>query len=287
MARRRVVLVGDHRQLPQLLDPEVIARVIEARDGEEQRDASAEILERSLFERLFTALDRPGVVTRTVTLDRQYRMHPVIGSLINEFFYEPHGEPISNGVTADDRDPTWTGSPHPLQWIDVPGSAGHSERVPSGSWVRECEARRAADLLIDLLERDPIRTVGVISFYRGQVAAIWRVLVERDMAGETDDGWFEVRSSWLDAFGEAGTPRFLIGTVDSFQGREFDAVILSTVRSGGGFGFLQVENRLCVAMSRARHALIPVGDQQHFRTEDARQRVPALHAVASRAEVRP
>merc|ERR1712127_382265 len=53
-----------------------------------------------------------------------------------------------------------------------------------------------------------------------------------------------------------------VGTVDSFQGRENEAVIFSAVRSNSfsELGFLRDPRRLCVALTRARKALIILGD---------------------------
>jgi superfamily I DNA and/or RNA helicase len=70
------------------------------------------------------------------------------------------------------------------------------------------------------------------------------------------------------------TERVQIGTVDSFQGKEFDVVILSLTRSNNHkagtdeaslrhkYGFLTLINRLCVAMSRQRRLLIIAGDEK-------------------------
>lgn len=53
-----------------------------------------------------------------------------------------------------------------------------------------------------------------------------------------------------------------VTTVDSFQGLEADIVVLSLVRSNehGNIGFLSEENRICVAMSRARYGLYVIGN---------------------------
>ena len=78
-----------------------------------------------------------------------------------------------------------------------------------------------------------------------------------------------------------------VGTVDAFQGKEFDIVFLSVTRSNTipaetdddyrrKFGHLVVANRLCVAMSRQRQLLVAVGDQAMFRTDAARAAVPGL-----------
>jgi len=53
-----------------------------------------------------------------------------------------------------------------------------------------------------------------------------------------------------------------VGTVDSFQGQETEFVIFSAVRSNrfSELGFLRDPRRLCVALTRARQALILLGD---------------------------
>ncbi len=69
-----------------------------------------------------------------------------------------------------------------------------------------------------------------------------------------------------------------IGTVDSFQGKEFDVVFLSSVRTHytEGFGFLKDSLRLCVALSRQKRALIVVGDREKFETPEAKDKVSGL-----------
>lgn len=53
-----------------------------------------------------------------------------------------------------------------------------------------------------------------------------------------------------------------ISTIDSFQGQEQDAIILSLVRSndGGEIGFLKDYRRMNVAITRAREQLFVIGD---------------------------
>ena len=86
-------------------------------------------------------------------------------------------------------------------------------------------------------------SVGVISGYSAQVD---QLIARIDPAD---------RSRW-------GNLQIEIATVDSFQGRECDAVIYSTVRSNSErrIGFLKDQRRINVALSRARDQLIIVGD---------------------------
>ena len=78
-----------------------------------------------------------------------------------------------------------------------------------------------------------------------------------------------------------------IGTVDSFQGKEFDVVILSTVRSNEieriddnnlkVFGFLTLFNRLNVAFSRAKKMIVVAGDGEMFADEYAKRHTEGLY----------
>ena len=69
---------------------------------------------------------------------------------------------------------------------------------------------------------------------------------------------------------------YKVGTVDAFQGMEFDVVFLSVVRSEGSIDFL-TPNRLCVSMSRQKKVLIAVGCKDFFTSKEARsQKIPAL-----------
>ena len=76
---KRIILVGDHRQLPHIIDEEVAKRMEE---GEDVTDES-EWLKKSMFQYLFSerlkALEDADDITRRVTLDKQFRMHPELG----------------------------------------------------------------------------------------------------------------------------------------------------------------------------------------------------------------
>jgi hypothetical protein len=294
LGQRRVIFVGDHRQLPQMLEP-AVRRAMTTKLPD---DALSDVLEQSFFERLFTSLsERASDVPRTVTLDQQFRMNPLLGTFISEHFYRPHGEQVLNGFGTEKR--TLEGLPFssPAVWIDVPRGAGLEFRGAGRhgpSWRRQPEAEVAVTLLCDLVDRDDARTIGVITFYTGQELAIWEELDRRGLAIR-EDGGYRLSPTWGRAHSEAMLPRIRIGTVDSFQGREFDVAILSLVRCNDPgarlttqrrFGFLTHTNRLCVAMSRQRDALIVIGDHHLFGTDTAKTAVPALHAFTELAEVR-
>jgi hypothetical protein len=271
-ATRRIVLVGDHRQLPHMLEPDV-ERELEQPVHDEIRDN----LRKSLFWRLFELLkarEAEDGVRRVVTLNTQYRMHPVLGSFVSRVFYEPYREAC---IEAGREEPEFT---HCLPgyagkvaaWIDVPLSRG--AELARRSKSRPVEARRLAAELARLMDAAPELTFGVISFYAAQVDVIWRALREVGVAEEQEDGSFQIAARHLTAAGE----RLRVGTVDAFQGMEFDVVLLSLTRSNGlaasdeigrrrKFGHLLLENRLNVAMSRQKRLLVVVGDRAMVQTD--------------------
>lgn len=296
-AERRIVLVGDHRQLPHLLEPDV-ERQIEQSAQRETRSA----LRQSLFEKLFTDLrerEKRDGIKRTVTLNQQYRMHPLLGRFVSEQFYEPYGEGfdsardeaefahavcLKNGFSVAGKVAVWIEVPHDR------GSegGGRSKRRP-------VEARRVAQEAHAVVSRHPDLAVGVITFYAAQRDEILTSMRDVDLTEADDENRFRVRDQWRRT--TDGRERLRVGTVDAFQGKEFDVVFLSVTRSNRvrmkdedevsrqrRYGFLLLENRLCVAMSRQHRLLVVVGDSAMAKGREAKASVPGLYAFRELCE---
>ena len=288
-ARRRIVLVGDQRQLPHVLEPEV-ERELDGNVAEETQAA----LRESLFERLFEDLmerERRGEPARVVTLDKQFRMHPALGGFVSRTFYESHGTALDS--PRPDSDFPVSLRPFPgavAAWVDLPYARGGERQGLSKS--RPVEAEWIGEHLVDLMEQEPSLSFGVISFYSAQVKAIEVALERRGVMLPGDDDRLEIAPRWRETTDEDGrrVARLRVGTVDAFQGREFDVVLLSLARSSRStgsthpaaqrrrFGHLMLENRLCVAMSRQRRMLIVVGDREQAISAEGAAAVPALAA---------
>lgn len=290
MARRRVVLVGDHRQLPHMLEPDVerdVAAAVSRGDLAEEAETALKV---SLFGRLWELLKeleaRDGI-PRTVRLDTQFRMHPVLGDFVSRMFYERRQEEplLSGGAAQQFEHPlaeyTKNGKPCVAGWLDVPGGAGRSER-PGRSKSRPIEAKRIAREVRSLIEQDPHLTFGVIAFYSAQVDAIGKALIHEGLAEPTDTGGWRIADRWKRTENRRGerVERLRLGSVDAFQGKEFDVVFLSVTRSNDlpestdeerrrKYGHLVLENRLCVAMSRQQRLLVVAGDRAFATRTDA------------------
>ncbi|MCS6915429.1 MAG: AAA domain-containing protein [Myxococcales bacterium] len=293
LAERRIVLVGDHRQLPHILEPDV-EREIEQSVQKETREQ----LRCSLFYKLFTELrerEKKDGIQRTVTLDVQYRMHPELGRFVSEQFYEPYGEGFASGRPAEDfahqvrlaNGTSLTGKV--AAWIDVPRERGLEKGRRSKS--RPAEARRIAKEAKAIVEQCADLSVGVITFYAAQRDAILTEMAELGLVENGNQGEARICARICDRWQRTrdGRERLRVGTVDAFQGMEFDVVLLSLTRCNDvvvrdevtrrrRYGFLLLENRLCVAMSRQQRLLVVVGDAGMVTGPDAESSIPSLVA---------
>ena len=289
-ARRRVILVGDHRQLPHIIDRQLqteIERAV-AHDKSVAEETKA-FVEQSLFEHLFKELGPESATDprRVVTLNKQFRMHPVLGDFVSKEFYEVHGEPsVEAGLPAAafaHELPNYEG--RVAAWFDVLPERGGEQQGHSKS--RRSEAEVLAQELKRLLDAPAAKdlTFGCITFYSAQVNRIKDELKQHGVV----DGNGEVASDYRDLClpDEQVVERLRIGTVDAFQGKEFDVVLLSVVRSNTHrdhnesarrrrYGHLMSPNRLCVSMSRQKRLLIVFGDPTLLEAPNAESAIGPL-----------
>jgi superfamily I DNA and/or RNA helicase len=218
----RVVLAGDHCQLP----PTVVSP-----------EAAAEGFGISLFERMMA--DQGRAIARQLTV--QYRMHQAIMDFPSREFYGAtlQADPVvRKHLLADLPGVAVTPSMQsPLEFIDTAGASFDEEIEPDGeSRLNRQEAALVCRKIQGLLDSGvAARDIAVIAPYAAQV----RLLRE-----------------------QLPVPGLEIDSVDGFQGREKEAVVISLVRSNprGEIGFLQDVRRMNVAMTRARRKLIIVAD---------------------------
>lgn len=291
LATRRILLVGDHRQLPHMLEPDV-----ERELSENANELTKKALKVSLFQRLFDDLNARELkdgFPRVVTLDQQFRMHPLLGDFVSRVFYEPNEafESPRKAIEFEHKIGGYlkSGLPVCAAWKDLPFR--EKGEVKGKSKSRPTEAKWIAKEVRRLLEEDGSEVnIGVISFYRAQVDAINEALVTEGIAEKDQDtGIINILTRWRTLERADGSREELlrIGTVDAFQGKEFDVVFLSVTRSNilsgstdeemrRKYGHLMLPNRLCVAMSRQRRLLVAVGDKEMFATAEAITAVPGL-----------
>lgn len=239
---RQLILVGDHKQLPHMLDPEVVKQF-----EKDEKMNELGVLKKSMFERLYDMFDiKDQTVKRTAKLTKQYRMNPVIGDFASTEFYD--GVLDSSEVAVDEKQANldlYNNSP--VAWIDLNKNIYGMEDGRKSKF-RNSEAKRIINEIKIVLKKDPLKTIGVITFYKKQSEVINR-MAELELS-------------------ETQRQRLEIGTVDAFQGKEFDVVFLSCVRANTfeiddmrhRVGHVNDNSRLCVSFTRAKQQMVVVGD---------------------------
>ncbi|KAF7799610.1 hypothetical protein EIP86_010848 [Pleurotus ostreatoroseus] len=221
---KQVVLVGDHQQLGP-----VIMNKKAARAG----------LTQSLFERLVILGNRP------IRLQVQYRMHPCLSEFPSNMFYEGT---LQNGVTAPERlrknvDFPWPVPDTPMFFYQ---NLGQEEISSSGtSFLNRTEASNVEKIVTKFFKSGVVPSqIGVVTPYEGQRSYIVSYMqfngtLKKDLYKDIE-----------------------VASVDAFQGREKDYIILSCVRSNEhqGIGFLNDPRRLNVALTRAKYGVVILGN---------------------------
>ena len=231
MGAKQVVFVGDHCQL----GPVVMCKAA-AKAG----------LTQSMFERLVL------IGTRPIRLQVQYRMHPALSEFPSNMFYEGS---LQNGVTEADRQllttPGYTGKedfpwPVPSKPMFFYSITGMEEISASGtSYLNRTEASYVEKVVTHLLRMGVTPAqIGVITPYDGQKKYVSEYMRR---SGALASALYEAIE---------------VASVDAFQGREKDYILVSCVRSSEtqGIGFLSDPRRLNVALTRARLGIIVLGN---------------------------
>jgi len=266
---QQVVMVGDPNQLPA-----TVTSLAAKRSG----------LDVPMFQRLWM-----NCRLEVMLLDTQYRMHPGICDFPSKKFYngrlktgiDKRARPLVEGIQ-------WLSPLFPVLFVDSADDGERQDkRRESKSYYNPDEAQTVVDMLMRVLQeaaaekrgnseytaandddhhtsngvssssssssstRGPL-SVAVLSPYNGQVLEINRLLA-RDCP-ELLQGKYDVS----------------VETIDSFQGREADLIILTTVRSNdkGTLGFVKDARRMNVAITRAKRGLVVVGNAKTLQYDE-------------------
>ena len=272
---RKIVLVGDHRQLPPLFNEhektyQEVAEQQEEMDDVivpltmEDFDKYKDMVTASLFERYFENADNKI----KETLIYQYRMHTDIMDIINIFYDEYLKDGNEDNYTYDTKAhylsiPSTSGTEMIIPerhayWFDSSELAGekiYEQRRPGSS---SAENLVEAEMILELLKKMELQyanrterktpvSIGVISFYYDQVALIRQML--RNESFHSID--------------------VEVNTVDRFQGKEKEIILVSLVRNVKNFhhnvnSHIAAFQRINVAFSRAQNMLVIVGAKDMY-----------------------
>ena len=226
----RVVLAGDHFQLP----PTV-----------KSHEAARQGLSTTLFEKCIERHRERAHPPVDSLLQTQYRMHEQIMRFSGRYFYQ-------DALIAHEsvRATTLADQP-PITWLDTAGCGfAEQKEVETLSTYNAEEAEMLKKHLLEMIDSvgtdyllEQHVSLGVIAPYKAQTRVLTELLLEEELLKPLHD-------------------QLTIDTVDAFQGRERDVIYISLVRSNnrGEIGFLSDIRRTNVAMTRARRRLVIVGD---------------------------
>ncbi|KAK7712999.1 hypothetical protein SLS57_007560 [Botryosphaeria dothidea] len=223
-----LILVGDHQQL-------------RPHCHVSDHENHPFYLNMSLFERLV----RNDI--EYDTLRRQRRMIPEIRRLLKPIY----GDLIKDHPSVKDLEAR----------PPVPGMGDVSSFFFTHEWPESVDAQMSscnnleADMIVKFyvylfMNRVKFSDITVLTFYNGQRKLILSKLRSHpDLQGTARD--------------------FRVVTVDSYQGEENEIILLSLVRNNleGRIGFLNNENRICVALSRAKRGFYMFGNGQILASE--------------------
>lgn len=294
---RKIVLVGDHKQLAPVIDDEISSNL--------NKDFTKKEVATSFFERLFNKLEQSdkkdnyglkehnsffddllnilkGEEEKTYVphlehfkhrLIYNYRAQDEICQLYNQPFY--NGELKTSQAIHDKRKHNLSIFDSSVVWFDTSKRSDREDEQRGTGKINRCNAsiiRNILNSLKDEMQRKNIKlSIGIITPYKAQAN-----LLNEDLRGikkNFKDYYQYKEDSNQDKDLRNG---FDIGTVDSFQGSDRDIIIYDCVRSskaknssedrekrkGSRINFIADEKRLNVSLSRAKKLLIIVGDRE-------------------------
>ncbi|QGS51601.1 AAA domain-containing protein [Spiroplasma tabanidicola] len=259
---KSLILVGDYRQLPPILKlkPSDVDLVNEITKKNYNYQELYELLDQSAFKSLISAKNK----SITTMLKTQYRSHRQIMEVVNKFYdNELRVEPQVSEQKMHDLsvlskyDNEIINSKNSVYWIDSTYNLSEEVSFEEGeeystSLYNSLEIDLTCELVKNIdksLEQKKLKikpSLAIISFYALHVTKLKKVLNK-----------IKIKNINL-----------IINTVDDFQGKEADYVIVNMVRnpkrlsSKSGREFLKKYERINVAFSRARELLIIVGAQR-------------------------
>ena len=311
---KKVVIIGDHKQLPPMIDEKEFGEALEAVGAKKLiEDWTKDDYKVSQFEKLFKNAPKNFVAS----LDTQFRMHEQIMNRISEFYSDQ--EELENGLICgikgemnipdfNVKPSRWHGlssvpfiePKHHAIWVNVETP----EDKVGTSYENEGEIKAIQTILRALtkaegfeqyqkhFKKDEDKEIGIITYYMRQMLGIRNHMYPQFSKNE----W---RNFEQHKFENEFQIPLRINTVDRFQGMERNIIIVSTVRSNKQYkeergkkipidnnkypfalGFARELQRINVGFSRAKRLLIVVGNEKHFSHKpEYQQAIQKMHRI--------
>lgn len=231
---RRIILVGDHKQISPLIEKEILDEM------EQENNLVNEELKKYLKSSLFGIMFKGASDNLKTILNTQYRMNADISRFVSSRFYNSQlkdGSNVINKIHGVDE------LSHGIYWVGTT-SDDESKEIQYGSSYYNQEEINLTITLLKWLD-NKLKTkkeIGIISPYKVQKNKLEEQLIEYKFSNIDIE----------------------INTIDAFQGREKQIIIMNCVRNNldGKFGHTSGDARMNVAISRAQELLFIIGNEK-------------------------
>ncbi|MDE6035246.1 MAG: AAA family ATPase [Ruminococcus sp.] len=230
---KKLILIGDHKQLPPVVNPEFYTDGSVETDDVLEEDEHLDFFNKSFFERLW--LECPE--SNKCMLNTQFRMPPIIAGLVNLFY---DGQ-LRNGSVCSLKTPIAFDS-H-LVMLDMKNEPDYYEEQKPDSGPYNIKEQ---EVVINLIHK--LRTV---------YTADKRIVVITPYKKQKKELIYKMKDSDI--------RNFSVNTIDAFQGDEEDIVIYCMTRSRKPTDYFSDSARLNVAFSRAKNLLIIIGSTDYLK----------------------
>ncbi len=274
MRAKKSILVGDHRQLPPMFGYHGQDLAFEEAMHDEDDNTTLSLENYNKYKRMVTASQFQDYFEKAddrikYRLTRQFRMHTDIMDIVNCFYdgkltqgisenkdehniQKQHGIEIGNFIEKEKH----------AYWVDTSTKFNGEKNFQTQDGTSKknlfeafltIEALKKIDeeLYNSYNQTDTKQTIGIISFYKGQVTLLQSM----------------IKGVKFKYFDKNDQENFMISTVDSFQGRDRDIILvdlISTKANVGKANFVSSYQRINVAFSRAKNLLVIFGSKDIF-----------------------
>ncbi|MBK7566242.1 MAG: AAA family ATPase [Bacteroidetes bacterium] len=254
---KNLIFVGDHRQLRPML---TTTREVESwlrekfkKEAEELEDWDDYFNRASLFEQVITHIEPDYKAQLTQCRRSSAEQVKLTSKCFYELVLDEAIEPVSRDVSEEHNLPLAIESS--IFFIDI---GSHYKNETDSDKNKSSLNKVSAELIPEILEHlnkfEKIKdySFGIITGYTAQSR-----LLKRNIDRKRQQQKLNFICKW-----NKQEEKLVVSVVDRFQGLERDIVIVDLVKSGAGcnLGFLEVPNRINVALSRQKKLLLIVGD---------------------------
>ncbi|AGY82877.1 AAA domain-containing protein [Carnobacterium inhibens] len=249
---KKIVLVGDHKQISSDVERELMDKLTETEEIDENEISTYKAS-------LFGLMYEKAKSSNKMFLDTQFRMNSDISKIVSDFYYD--GKLLDADKIKERSHGLENKLIQSFYWLNTPGNMElYQESKEGSSPYNKGEIKGTINLLKWLDENiSEEKSVGVIAPYKAQTKRL-----------EKEINKVEFNHLVVE-----------VNTIDAFQGREKQIVIMNLVRNNPNntIGFIEQDSRMNVAFSRAQEMMFVIGNTEFIHRN--KMKLPKLYEIVA------